>query len=62
MIIKDFLLTRDDGVNLYLTYSDLNVKIQKVNTDEIYDNAIDIEFANYEYIETDIPIEEGEEV
>ena len=60
MIIKDFLLTRDDGVNLYLTYSDLNVKIQKVNTDEIYDSAIDVEFANYQYIETDIPIEEEE--
>ena len=56
-IIKKFYLTREDGVNLYKTYSDLNLKIQKVNTDEIYDEAIDVEFTTYRYEETQEPIE-----
>ena len=36
-------------------------KIHKVGTDEIYDEAIDIENAPFEYEETDIPIEIPEE-
>ena len=35
-------------------------KIHKVGTDEIYDEAIDIEAASYTYIETDEPIEAEE--
>ena len=57
MIKKEFYKTRNDGVNLYITYSDLNLKIRKVGTDEIYDEAIDIEEAPYEYEETNEPIE-----
>lgn len=52
MIIKEFFKTREDGVNLYRTYSDANLKIQKVGTDEVYDEAIDVENAPYEYVET----------
>lgn len=59
MIRKDFYRTRSDGVNLYRSYSDEGVKIQKVGTDEIYDEAVDVENAPYTYEETDIPIEEG---
>ena len=64
MIIKEFYRTRKDGVNLYRTYSDQNVKIHKVRTEEYYDEAIDIENAPYEYEETDQPIEipEQEEI
>ena len=64
MIIKEFYITRKDGVNLYRTYSDKGVVIHKVNTDEYYDEAIDIENAPYEYEETDQPIEipEQEEI
>lgn len=58
MIVKEFYITRKDGVNLYRTYSDEGYKIQKVGTDEIYDEAIDVETASYEYIETDQKIEE----
>ena len=58
MIIKEFYRTRKDGVNLYKTYSDQNVKIQKVGTNEVYSSAIDVEGANFEYTETDIVIEE----
>lgn len=61
MIIKEFYRKRNDGVNLYKSYSDQNVKIQKVGTQEIYDEAIDIEGAPYEYVETEIPIERGED-
>jgi hypothetical protein len=58
MIVREFYETRFDGVNLYRTYSDADLKIRKVGTDEIYDEAIDIEGAPYTYKETDMPIEE----
>lgn len=60
MIIKEFFLKRNDGVKLYRTYSDKELKIRKAYTDEIYDEAIDVETNNSEYIETDIPIEKLE--
>lgn len=53
MIVKEFYSTRSDGVNLYITKSDSNLYIQKVGTEEIYDAAIDVENATFEYIETD---------
>lgn len=61
MIVKEFYRTRNDGVNLYRTFSDADMKIQKVGTDEIYDEAIDVETAPYTYIETEMPIETEEE-
>ena len=60
MIVREFYRTRKDGVDLYRTYSDEGLKIQKVGTDEIYDEAIDIDGAPYTYVETDIPIEQEE--
>lgn len=62
MIVKEFYKTRTDGINLYKTYSDQELKIQKVGTDEIYSSAIDVEGAPFEYVETDLPIEKREEV
>lgn len=56
-IVKEFLITRQDGVNLYKTYSDEYYVIQKVDTDEFYEEAIDVEGANYAYIETEQKIE-----
>lgn len=61
MIVKEFYRTRKDGVNLYRTYSDADMKIQKVGTDEIYDEAIDVEGAPFTYEETEIAIERDEE-
>lgn len=58
MIIREFYRVREDGIKLYQTYSDLKVYIQKTGTEEIYESAIDVEDANFTYIETDIPIEE----
>lgn len=51
MIIKEFYRTRDDGVNLYKTYSSMGYPIQKVGTEEIYSAAIDVEDAPYSYVE-----------
>lgn len=59
-VIKEYFMTRKDGVKLYKSYSDQNLYIQKVGTEEVYDEAIDVETAPFEYIETDKPIEEPE--
>lgn len=53
MIVKEFYKTRKDGVNLYRTYSDEQYKILQVETGAIYDEAIDVETANYTYVETE---------
>ncbi|MBQ9731177.1 MAG: hypothetical protein IJV94_03660 [Bacilli bacterium] len=52
-IIKEFYKTRNDGVNLYKTYSDEDYLIKKIGTEEIYNEAIDIENAPYKYEETE---------
>lgn len=57
MIVREFYKTREDGVKLYKTYSDDYYKIKKIGTEEIYNEAIDVENASYEYQETTIPIE-----
>ena len=59
MIIREFYMTRKDGVNLYKTYSDKGVYIKKQGTDEKYDEAIDVESAPYTYEETEEIIENG---
>ena len=51
-IVREFYKTRNDGVNLYRTYSNEGYKIYKLNTNEIYDEAIDVENAPFEYEET----------
>ena len=61
MIKVEFYRTREDGVNLYRTYSDENFMIRKVGTDEIYGEAIDVENSGFTYEETEMPIEETEE-
>lgn len=61
MIKREFYKTRKDGVNLYRTYSDEQFKIRKIGTDEIYDEAIDVENAPFEYEETTEKIEVEEQ-
>lgn len=61
MLKREFYKTRTDGVNLYRTYSTEGFKIRKVDTDEVYDEAIDVEGAPYIYAETDESIEEVDE-
>ena len=59
-IVREFYRTRKDGINLYRTYSDEGFKIHKLNTNEYYDEAIDVENAPYEYEETDEKINQEE--
>ena len=61
MIIKEYFTTRKDGVKLYKTYSDEGFYIQKVGTEEVYDEAIDVENAHYTYEETDEKIKREEQ-
>lgn len=58
MIIKEFLRTRKDGVNLYRHYSDKSVMLRQIETDILYNEPIDIEGAQFTYEETDIKTEE----
>ena len=53
MIVREFYRQRNDGVKLYKTYSNEGYMIQKVGTEEIYEEAIDVETVGYEYAETD---------
>lgn len=53
MIVKEYYTTREDGVVLYRTYSDTGHYIKQIETGAIYEEAVDIENANYTYEETD---------
>ena len=53
MIVKEYFMTRNDGVKLYKSYSDNNKIIHKIGTQEEYSDAIDVEDAPYGYEETD---------
>lgn len=59
MVVKEFYKQRNDGVKLYRTYSDENFRLLQVETGIIYDEAVDIETANYTYEETEEKV--GEE-
>ena len=58
MVISEYYSTRADGARLIRTFSDQNKYIQKVGTNEVYSEAIDLESKGYKYIETDKEIEE----
>lgn len=57
MIVKEKYKEREDGVNLYRTYSDKGMMILQNETGTTYAEAIDVENAPYTYTETDEPIE-----
>lgn len=61
MIKRELFKIRNDGVKLYRTYSDENYRILQVETNQVFDEAIDVEDANFTYIETEEKIEEIEE-
>lgn len=56
MLRKEFFRTRDDGINLYRTYSDEDYYIVQLETGNIYEEAIDVEDSEYTYDETDSKI------
>lgn len=53
MIQREYYKTREDGVNLYRTYSTENLYIRQIETGNIYSEAIDVESAPYTYEETE---------
>ena len=57
MIVKEEYRTREDGVVLYHTYSDIGHKIRKVGTNEVYSNAIDKLDFEYEEVEDYVELE-----
>lgn len=62
MIKREHYRIREDGVELYRTYSDTGYYIRQVQTGVVYSEAIDVESAPYTYEETDevIVVEEFE--
>lgn len=61
MIVREYYMTRRDGIRLFRTYSDKNLYIIQEQTNDLYDEAIDVENAPYTYIESTQPIEEVQE-
>ena len=61
MIRREYFKTRNDGVNLYRTYSDLEHYIIQNETGIKYVDAIDVENAPYTYSETEEKIKPVEE-
>lgn len=59
MIITEFYTTREDGVNLFRTYSDAGFTIRQEQTGAEYAEAIDVE-GLHTYTETDRPVEDEE--
>ena len=56
MIVREYYMTRKDGVNLYRTYSDAGFPIIR-NDGVEYDEAIDVESAPYTYTESGNKVE-----
>ena len=53
MIQTEYCQTREDGVKLYRSYSDIHHYIIQDQTGNRYDEAIDIEGSGYTYTESD---------
>lgn len=58
-IVTEFYRTREDGVILNRTYSDIGMMIEREGVR--YGEAIDPAHLNRQYIETDEPIEVAED-
>lgn len=57
MIVREHFRTREDGIELYITYSDSDKMILQNETGVLYDKAIDVENSAYTYTETDNDIQ-----
>ena len=60
MIITEFYRVREDGVNLYKTYSDQGMMIHGGFPEGDYSESIDPEDSGRTYTETDIPVPSDE--
>lgn len=59
-VIRKYYMTRNDGMKIFRSYSDKDVYIRKEGTDLTDVEMYDVEGAIFEYVETDVPIEEAE--
>ena len=59
MIIQEII---EGNITLVKTYSNAGFMIRKKGTEELYSEAIDQQKFNREYEETDIPIEQHDEL
>ena len=59
MIIQEII---EGNITLVKTFSNAGFMIRKKGTEELYSEAIDPKRFNREYEETDIPIEQHEEI
>ena len=57
MILQTKFKLEEDGWTLVRTISTKGMKIRQDETGELYDEAIDPDFTNRTYTETDIPVE-----
>ena len=60
--LKKMIIQEQIENDLVKTYSDKGMMIRKIGTDELYSEAIDPKRFNREYEETDIPIEQHDEL
>ena len=60
--LKEMIIQEQIGNDLVKTYSDKGMMIRKIGTEELYSEAIDPKKFNREYEETDIPIEQHDEI
>ena len=60
MLKTEFFKTREDGVDLYRTYSDQNVKIHCNEDGGDYDEAVNVQNSGFTFYETEEPIEPEE--
>ena len=51
----------EDGWTLVRTISDRGMMVRQDETGELYAEAVDPEFTNRTYTETDIPVDKGED-
>ena len=58
MIITEFFREREDGINLYRTYSDRGLRVENEQTHEVFDDVVNVEGFTHTYTETDEPIQD----
>ena len=62
MIVQDIIQPeKPGGWVLVRTYSDAGMMIRQYGTGDLYADAVDPQFVNRTYTETEIPIDGGEE-
>lgn len=59
-VITEYFRTRDDGVVLNRTYSDLGLDLMR-NDGVIYNEAVDVEGCGYTYVEVEVEVEAATE-